>query len=38
VTEQGFAVREMAPGLNFEALQEVTDAPLRSLMSHGGPK
>ena len=38
VTEYGFAVREMAPGLNFEALQEVTDAPLGSLMSHGGPK
>src|SRR5580693_5215555 len=27
VTEQGFAVREMAPGLNFEVLQKVTDAP-----------
>jgi 3-oxoadipate CoA-transferase, beta subunit len=38
VTEHGFAVREVAPGLNFEALQEATDAPLRSLMSHGGPK
>ena len=38
VTEEGFAVREMAPGLNFEALQKATDAPLRSLMSHGGPK
>jgi 3-oxoadipate CoA-transferase beta subunit len=36
VTEQGFAVREMAPGLNFEVLQKVTDAPLRSPMSHGG--
>ena len=38
VTEQGFAVREMAPGLNFEVLQKVTDAPLRSTMSQGGPK
>jgi 3-oxoadipate CoA-transferase, beta subunit len=38
VTEQGFAVREMAPGLNFEALQKVTDAPLRSAPSHGEPK
>jgi 3-oxoadipate CoA-transferase, beta subunit len=38
VTEQGFAVREMAPGLNFEALQKVTDAPLRSALSEGEPK
>jgi 3-oxoadipate CoA-transferase, beta subunit len=28
VTAKGFAVREMAPGLTFEALQEVTGAPL----------
>ena len=29
VTGDGFAVREMAPGLTFEALQDVTDAPLK---------
>ena len=29
VTPEGFAVREMVPGLTLEALQEVTDAPLR---------
>jgi 3-oxoadipate CoA-transferase beta subunit len=29
VTGDGFAVREMAPGLTFEALQHVTDAPLK---------
>jgi 3-oxoadipate CoA-transferase beta subunit len=29
VTDEGFAVRAMVPGLTFEALQEVTDAPLR---------
>ena len=29
VTGDGFAVREMVPGLTFEALQDVTDAPLR---------
>ena len=29
VTADGFAVRDMAPGLTFEALQDVTDAPLR---------
>ena len=28
VTGEAFAVREMAPGLSFEALQDVTDAPL----------
>ena len=28
VTGEAFAVREMAPGLGFEALQDVTDAPL----------
>jgi 3-oxoadipate CoA-transferase, beta subunit len=32
VTGTGFAVREMAPGLTFESLQGVTDAPLR--MAH----
>ncbi|HUI14442.1 MAG TPA: 3-oxoacid CoA-transferase subunit B [Xanthobacteraceae bacterium] len=30
VTAQGFGVREMAPGLTLEALQKVTDAPLRA--------
>jgi 3-oxoadipate CoA-transferase beta subunit len=29
VTKAGFAVREMVPGLTLEALQKVTDAPLR---------
>ena len=29
VTDKGFAVREMVPGLTLEALQSVTDAPLR---------
>jgi 3-oxoadipate CoA-transferase beta subunit len=29
VTEEGFAAREMVPGLTLEALQKVTDAPLR---------
>jgi 3-oxoadipate CoA-transferase beta subunit len=29
VTDQGFAVREMAPGLTLDALQKVTAAPLR---------
>ena len=29
VTDQGFAVREMVPGLTLDALQKVTDAPLR---------
>jgi 3-oxoadipate CoA-transferase beta subunit len=29
VTGDGFAVRDMAPGLAFEGLQQVTDAPLR---------
>jgi 3-oxoadipate CoA-transferase, beta subunit len=38
VTEQGFAVREMAPGLTFEALQKITDAPLHSATSKGAPK
>ncbi|MFZ6756230.1 CoA transferase subunit B [Undibacterium sp. Ji50W] len=31
VTPQGLAVREMAPGLSFEALQAVTGAPLLPL-------
>lgn len=29
VTPNGFVVREMAPGLTFEALQEQTEAPLK---------
>jgi 3-oxoadipate CoA-transferase beta subunit len=29
VTEQGFAVREMVDGLTLDALQHVTDAPIR---------
>ena len=29
VTENGFVVRDMVPGMTFEALQDVTDAPLR---------
>jgi 3-oxoadipate CoA-transferase beta subunit len=29
VTGDGFAVRQMVPGLTFEELQDVTDAPLR---------
>jgi 3-oxoadipate CoA-transferase beta subunit len=29
VAEDGFAVREMVPGLTLDKLQEVTDAPLR---------
>ena len=29
VTADGFVVREMVRGLSFEALQDVTDAPLR---------
>jgi 3-oxoadipate CoA-transferase, beta subunit len=33
VTEQGFAVREMVPGMTFEVLQTVTDAPLHATMS-----
>ncbi|HXW41532.1 MAG TPA: 3-oxoacid CoA-transferase subunit B [Xanthobacteraceae bacterium] len=33
VTADGFAVREMVPGLTFEALQRVTAAPLRMLKS-----
>jgi 3-oxoadipate CoA-transferase, beta subunit len=30
VTGDAFAVREIVPGLSFEALQDVTDAPLKS--------
>ncbi len=29
VTDDGFAVREMVSGLTLDALQDVTDAPLR---------
>jgi 3-oxoadipate CoA-transferase beta subunit len=29
IAAQGFVVRDMVPGLTFEALQEVTDAPLK---------
>jgi 3-oxoadipate CoA-transferase beta subunit len=29
VTADGFAVRDMVSGLTLEALQDVTDAPLR---------
>jgi 3-oxoadipate CoA-transferase beta subunit len=29
VTDDGFAVRDMVPGLTLDALQDVTDAPLR---------
>ena len=28
ITDKGFAVRDMVPGMTFEALQDVTDAPL----------
>ncbi len=30
VTDQGFVVREMAPGLTLDALRKVTAAPLRA--------
>jgi 3-oxoadipate CoA-transferase beta subunit len=30
VTPDGFLVREMVAGLTFDALQQVTDAPLRT--------
>jgi 3-oxoadipate CoA-transferase, beta subunit len=33
VTPEGFAVREMVPGLTLDALQEVTNAPLRMAAS-----
>ena len=29
ITDEGFVVRDMVPGLTLEALQDVTDAPLR---------
>ncbi len=29
ITADGFVVRDIAPGLSFEALQQVTDAPLK---------
>jgi 3-oxoadipate CoA-transferase beta subunit len=29
VTDDGFAVREMVPGMTLDDLQKVTDAPLR---------
>jgi 3-oxoadipate CoA-transferase, beta subunit len=29
IADRGFVVRDMAPGLTFEALQDVTDAPLQ---------
>jgi 3-oxoadipate CoA-transferase, beta subunit len=32
IDDGGFAVRDMVPGLTFEALQEVSDAPLRMKM------
>jgi 3-oxoadipate CoA-transferase beta subunit len=32
VTDDGFAVREMVPGMTLEDLQKVTDAPLRMAM------
>ncbi len=38
VTDRGFAVREMVPGLTLKALQDVTGAPLRATTSQGGPK
>jgi 3-oxoadipate CoA-transferase beta subunit len=38
VTEQGFTVREMAPGLTFEVLQKLTDAPLHPATSKGETK
>jgi 3-oxoadipate CoA-transferase beta subunit len=33
VIDEGFAVRDMVPGLTLDALQKVTDAPLRMLKS-----
>ena len=32
VTDEGFAVREMVPGMTLDELQQVTDAPLRMAM------
>jgi len=34
ITDDGFAVREMVPGLTLQALQQVTDAPLRMAVGH----
>jgi 3-oxoadipate CoA-transferase beta subunit len=31
VTDEGFAVREMVPGMTLDELQKVTDAPLRKM-------
>lgn len=36
VTPDGFAVREMVPGLTLPELQELTDAPLRAADGEGG--
>jgi acyl CoA:acetate/3-ketoacid CoA transferase beta subunit len=33
VAAEGFAVRDMVPGLTLEALQQVTDAPLHMHMA-----
>ena len=38
VTDRGFAVREMVPGLTLKALQDVTSAPLQATTSQGAPK
>jgi 3-oxoadipate CoA-transferase beta subunit len=38
VTEQGFAVREMAPGMTFEVLQKITDAQLHPAANKGESK
>ena len=38
VTDRGFAVREMVPGLTLKALQDVTRAPLQATTSQGAPK
>ncbi len=37
VTADGFAVREMVSGLTLDALQDVTDAPLRMAQSSSAP-
>jgi 3-oxoadipate CoA-transferase, beta subunit len=34
VTPDGFVVRDMVPGLTLEALQQITDAPLRMAAAH----
>src|SRR5579884_840554 len=36
VTEDGFAVRDMVPGLTLDALQKVTDAPVRMAKVNAG--